>query len=552
MAGQWKGLRFFSAPAFAALAALTILTLACAPASQPRPSGDEAASGPSQVKRGGSLNLPLNADPIHLDSHQAQAFSVAAWDGLVHGRLLTWKAGPDVSPVDIVLEPDLAEKWEISSDAKTFTFNLRKGVKWHNIAPVSGRELTAQDVKYTMERSKDCKLSFYCKFVEAVAQVETPDNYTVKVTLKEPVVAFPYFMSSVNFPIVAKEIAEQEDGLKRRSVGTGPFVFDKWERASVLTVKRNAEYFDKELPYLDEINWFIMPDVATRTAAFFAKQIDYVVPGDKKEVTAITDRVATAKSEEIPARGVSHLYFRVDKPPFNNQKVRQALNLALDRQDLLNTLQGGVGKIGSPIPAGYGRFSLPYDELLKQPMYQYDLNKAKQLMAEAGYPNGFSITMDTTPAHGQSAVDKAVYIEQAWKKLGVETKHLATEYAKFLLHYQTGDMEHIMTGGQVAFTDPEELLLWLQGAFKAAAHDQNFDPKLDEMIKRQRSLTNETERIKVMHEIQRHLIDQAYYIATHSGVTFNVTHGYVKGFYPHSYNILGWGSARLAKVWLDK
>ncbi|MBI2886568.1 MAG: ABC transporter substrate-binding protein [Chloroflexi bacterium] len=547
--------RAMSGASLLAVSALVLAMAACAPSAQ---QGGQPAGGAgqpaaeAQPKRGGGLNLPLNADPIHLDSHQAQSFAVAAWDGLVHSRLLGWKVGPDVAPEDIILEGDLAEKWEISSDATTYTFRLRKGVKWHNIAPVSGRELTAADVKYTMERSKDCKVSFYCQFVGAVSKIETPDNYTVTVTLKEPVVAFPYFMSSVNFPIVAKEVAEQEDGLKRRAVGTGPYSFDKWERASQVVVKRNPDYYDKGVAHLDEITWFIMPDIATRLAAFLSKQIDYFAPADDKELATVTDRIKDVQVKEVLGRSSSHLYFRVDKAPWNNLKVRQAVNLALDRKDYLKTLHNDKARMGAPIPAGYGRWSLPYDELTKHPMYQYDPVKAKQLLTEAGYPNGFNITMDTTPAHGQGARDKAEYIEQAWKKVGVGTKHYATEYAKFLLYYQTGDMEDIMTGGQVSFTDPEELLLWLQGSFKAAAHDPGFDPKLDELIKKQRSTINEAERIKIIHEIQRHIIDQAYYVTTVTGVAFNAWHSYVKNFYPHSYAILGWGSARLAKVWVDK
>lgn len=539
------------------IAGLLLAALACSPAAQPSPdagspSGDAQKPSAAAVKKGGTLNLPLNADPIHFDSHQAQSFAVAAFDGLVHSRLLAWKSGPDVSPNDIILEPDLAEKWDVASDAKVVTFSLRKGIKWHNTAPVSGRELTAQDVKYTMERSKDCKVSFYCSFVAAVDKIETPDNYTVKVTLKEPSVAFLTFMSSVNFPIVAKEIAEQTDGLKTKAVGTGPYILDKWERASQVALKKNPDYYNKDLPNLDSIIFNIMPDDATRLAAFLAKQIDYLALGDPQQTKSVTDRVPTAIVQEANSRSVTHLYFRVDKAPWNNLKVRQAVNLALDRKDYLKTLQNNAGKIGAPIGAGYGRWSLPYDEVLKHPMNQYDPVKAKQLLVEAGYPNGFNITMDTTPAHGQAARDKAEYIGAAWGKIGITVKHYATEYAKFLLYYQNGDMEDIMTGGQVSFTDPEELLLWLQGSFKAAAHDPKFDPELDALILKQRSLTNESERMKVMYDIQRHIMDQAYYITPSSSVTHNITHSYVKDFYPHSYPILGWGSARLAKVWLDK
>src|SRR5712691_10532395 len=204
-------------------------------------------------KRGGTFRLRLAVSPVHFDPQQTVAFSTMVPLSFSHSRLVKVKAGSSVKPGTTPLEPDLAESWTQPNDT-TYVFKLRRGARWHPKPPVNGREVTAEDVKYTYERFL-LPANPNRGLLEQVERIEAVDRHTVKFTLKEP---FAWFLDSLASPstwIIAKEAVEQAGDLKKPEscVGTGPWMLERYEPSVRLIWVRNPNYFIPGLPYVDNI-----------------------------------------------------------------------------------------------------------------------------------------------------------------------------------------------------------------------------------------------------------------------------------------------------------
>src|SRR2546426_1023062 len=216
-----------------------------------------AATGPQLVapaqaqtpKRGGTLRMTVLSDPLHFDPHQTLSFVTMCPLSLVYSRLVKVKAGPSVKPMTYPIEPDLAESWTQPNET-TYVFKLRKGVRWHPKPPVNGRELTADDVKYTYERFLSITGNPNKPVLEYIDRIEAVDKYTVKFTLTEPNAWFLALLASTSTWIIAKECVEKFGDLRKVEsvVGTGPWMLERWEPNVKLVYVRNPNYFVPGLP----------------------------------------------------------------------------------------------------------------------------------------------------------------------------------------------------------------------------------------------------------------------------------------------------------------
>ena len=182
---------------------------------------------------------------------------------------------------DLTLKGDLAEAWQGSADFRTWTFKLRQGVKWHNVPPLNGRELVAEDIKYCYEAyAKEGVQSFTFQEIDGM---ETPDKYTIRIQLKTPNTMFPQNVAEAVAVIFPREVLEEDGDLKTRMIGTGPFILKENQRKVKVVLTRNPDYFDKGYPYIDEYRILSTPDAATRLAAFRTGQSDVyaAIPGQK-------------------------------------------------------------------------------------------------------------------------------------------------------------------------------------------------------------------------------------------------------------------------------
>src|SRR5262249_35490543 len=324
--------------------------------------------------------------------------------------------GPAVAPGTFPLEGDLAESWSQPSET-TYVFKLRRGVRWHPKPPVNGRELTAQDVVYSVERFLSVKGNANAYMLRALDRVEAPDPYTVKFTLKEP---FVWFLDMLANPqavaIVARECVEKFGDLRppEAVVGTGPWMLDSYRPNVGLTLVRHPAYFVSGQPYIERVELVVDEDNASRVASFVTGkyELGFMFPGaiNRTDWVQLKDQLKQKRpglrTAEFPSNVMAHISMRTDQKPFSDPRVRQAMSLAIDRQGIVDAVAEGVGVFNAPVPAALKEWSLPIDQFGEgAKYYRYDPAEAKRLLAAAGYPNGFPASVCFTTYGDNVLVD---------------------------------------------------------------------------------------------------------------------------------------------------
>jgi peptide/nickel transport system substrate-binding protein len=350
-----------------------------------------AGAGPP--RRGGILRV-RGYDPPHFDPHLTLNFKTNNTLSFVYNKLVRHKVGPEIRPGTFLVEPDLAERWEALDDT-TYVFHLRQGVKWHNKPPVNGRELVAEDVKFTYNRFLTEPGNPLRFMLDPVDRVEVVDRYTVKFLLKEP---FVWLVNVLANPtgtwIIAREVVEKYGDLKQAesAIGTGPFLLERYEPNVKTVFKRNPDYFRTSEPYVDGVEWLVLEDESTGLAMYRTGQIDagpwHNWAVRQQDLESMKQSHAHLHYLDWLSNVTTGIYLRTDQPPFNDVRVRRAISHAIDRQAIIEA----VFVKGEPTPAisrGVPEWSPRIDELgAGAKYYQYDPKEAKRLLAEAGFPQG--------------------------------------------------------------------------------------------------------------------------------------------------------------------
>jgi peptide/nickel transport system substrate-binding protein len=510
-------------------------------------------------KRGGTLNLRL-WDPPHWDPQLQISYKTHTALTFTHSRLVKHKAGPSVQPGTFPIEGDLAESWTQPNDT-TYVFKLRRGVKWHPKPPVNGRELTADDVVYSMDRFRTVKGNANAYMLASVDKVEAVDKYTVRFTLKEP---FVWFLDVLANPmaacIVAKEAVEKFGDLKKWEavIGTGPWMLDSYRPNVGYTYVRNPGYFVPGLPYIDRVEAVVDEDNASRMAAFLGGKYDlgWENPGTINRVDwvqikdVLKQRRPGLKVMESPSNVMSHIYTRTDKAPFSDIRVRRAMSMAINRQAYIDATFEGVGSYNPPVPAALNDWAIPFDQLGEGGQwYKHDPTAAKKLLAEAGSPNGFSATLDFTTYGSTVLVDQMQLILKDLKAVGIDAKLNQKEYGAYISTTFYGKYDAMAFGPQTPFLDPDNFLYGQYYPGETKNHGIINDPVVADMLVRQRRTLDIAKRREVIYGIQKYLAKQQYYIQMPSAVYVFVWDGAVKNYGPN----LGYDQGgRLTAAWLDR
>jgi len=307
----------------------------------PSPYPSWTAPSDKPPKRGGILTRASAWDPPVLDPRLTNSVGLFQIAMLAYNRMLRYPFADEAkNNADLTLQGDLAESWEGSADFQTWTFKLRQGVKWHNVPPLQGRELVADDIKYCYEAyAQEGVQSFTFQEIDGM---ETPDKYTIRIHLKTPNTMFPQNVAEAVAVIFSREVLEEDGDLKKRMIGTGPFILKDHERKVKVVLARNPDHFDKGYPYLDEYGILSTPDAATRLAAFRTGQSDIIGLQSLADVETVRKTNPTAVVEEITTvLAPFGLTLRQDKPPFNDVRVRRAMSMAINRQKQVDTLFEG-------------------------------------------------------------------------------------------------------------------------------------------------------------------------------------------------------------------
>src|SRR6266851_2674624 len=398
-------------------------------------------------KRGGVLTRASAWDPPVLDPRLTNSVGLSQMATMVYNRLLRYPFADEAkNNTDLTLKGDLAESWEGSADFKTWTFKLRQGVKWHNVPPLNGRELVAADVKYCFEAyAKEGVQSFTFQEVEAI---ETPDKYTVRIHLKTPIVLFPQNVAEPITVLFSREVLEEDGDLKKRMIGTGPYLLKEHSRKVRVVLARNPDYFDKGRPYVDEYVILSTPDAATRMAAFRTGQSDIIWLASPSEVETIrkTNPTAVVQSyhNTLAPFGVA---LAQDKPPFNDVRVRRAVSMAIDRQKQVDTLFEGHGISGWGVPYIYYQDKAPTLAQLG-PWCQHRPAEAKKLLAEAGHPNGFETTLFYYEYFPQMSSQVQLVQQDLKRNLNINVKITKLDYTTYYGRYVEGKWDGMAWGFQ--------------------------------------------------------------------------------------------------------
>ena len=510
-------------------------------------------------KRGGTISIRA-WDPPHWDPFQTISYKTHIALSFTHSRLLKHKAGPGVTPGTFPIEGDLAESWTQPTDT-TYVFKLRKGVKWHNKPPVNGRELTADDVVFSVNHFLTVKGNANAYMLKSVEKVEALDKHTVKFTLKEP---FVWFLDMLSNPhavaIVAKEVVDKHGDLKKWEsvVGTGPWMLDSYRPNVGMTFVRNPAYFIQGQPYIDKVELTVDEDNASRMAAFLSGKYDlgWEFPGtiNRTDWLQIKDTLKQKRPKlttvEFPSPVMSHISMRTDQKPFSDVRVRHAMSLAIDRKTIIEQAYEGVGVMNPPIPAGLREWSVPFDKLGEgAKYYKHDPAEAKRLLAAAGYPNGFPASMCFTTYGSTLLVDIMQMVTKDLKSVGIDAKVDQKEYGAYISTCFYGKFDAMTFGPQTGFLEPDNFLFGQYYPEELKNQSHINDPVVADMLVRQRRTFDVAKRRELIYDIQRHLAKQQYYVQMPSGVYVAVWEAAVKNYAPNmGYDYGG----RLQAAWLDR
>ncbi len=453
-------------------------------------------------KKGGVLVFGRSGDSTGLDpARETDGESYMVCDN-IYDTLVQFKAGTTE------IEPGLAESWDISADGLEYVFKLRKGVKFHD-----GTDFTAEDVVFSLERQLKEDHPYYkmgpWKYWGAmdmnniVEDIVAVDDYTVKFILQRPEAPFIANLAMNFAAIVSPEAVEKYgEAFPQNPVGTGPFKFVQWLKDDSITIDRFEEYWG-EKAYLDRVIFRAIPDATARYLALKAGEvdlIDYPSPDDIDEMRA--DSSLKLITQE--GLNVGYLSFNNDRKPFDNKLVRQALNYAINRDDVI---KGVYGEFGAPAKNPIPPTMWSYNDDIKP--YPYDPAKAKKLLAEAGYPNGFKTTFWYMPVSRPYMVNaaKAAEIMQAqFKEIGVETELVTYEWGTYLDKTDNGEHDMCFLGWTGDNGDPDNflhMLLSIAAAEKPAMNNAFWrNEEYNDLVEEAKKATDPDKRVKLYRKAQ--------------------------------------------------
>lgn len=533
------------------IAGIIPLLVACAQ-SAPPPSAPAAGETP---KYGGILRNVLDRDPGSCDQGGNQGgdrVSGNACGGLLNA-LLKWNTND-------VLEPDLAERWESSSDGKTWTFYLRKDVKWHD-----GKPFIADDVVYNFQKwlkpPQGIRVGTPRVFQDYVDKVEKTDDFTVKFSMKFAPASFLTYVADHSTFIYPKHVLETLTPPSTPSlksvVGTGPFKFKNEIRGSIYEMERNPSYFREGLPYLDGVRFTVLPDGASRLAALLTNQLDVYSGAEVPPEDAITLETGSQK-DRIKIQSLYNLNYQyvainMKAPPFTDRRVREAVLRVLNQREAIRILGEGRGIAGFRMFTD-GKWSLPKEEIEKLPALgppEQELAKAKELLAQAGYAGG--ITLDK-PIYTRNVLrdeNLGVWVTQQLAKIGIKAETKGIERA-LLQEVDDNHNYQIRAYYSTMALDDPDLGLKPFTCNDTGNNVQMCEQRYDQLYQEQTSTVDPSKRKALVQDMQRILRDQMAY-ASIFWVAFHVGQwDYVRGWDPRATNKWCYCMIVFDTAWLAK
>lgn len=460
------------------------------------------------------LIIAQDGESKSLDIHQGNdGFSLRA-NRLIYSRLV------EVDE-NMQIHPGLAESWK-QLDDKTMQFNLRKGIKFHN-----GDDFTAEDVKFSFERMMNSpRIAFVLPPIE---RIDVVDDYTVNIVTKTP---FGPLLSHLSHPALGmvskKLLTENPEALKKKPIGTGSYKFKEWIYGDKLVLEKNEDFYDKNERGLKYIIFKNVVEASNRAIGLETGEIDIATPISSVDEENIKNNPKLQLLTK-PSISYSYIGMNMTKAPLNDIRVRKAINYAIDKQAIIDVILNGNGKIAtSPIAPGVFGFTD------KTKNYEYNVEKAKELMKEAGYENGF--TTSILVFSGEANTQTAEIVQAYLKEIGIDLKIEIVEVSAYWDMTERG-VHNLFLGSWGVVTGDADYGLYAMyhSSAKGGAGNRDFyeNEKVDELLDKAKTEIDPETRKKLYDEAQILIVNDAPDVMLYNR---NLTVGaqkYIKGLGIH-------------------
>ncbi len=455
-----------------------------------------------------TLNFALSGNPDTLDPQKTSGTLTFQTLKSIYDTL----AEPDMQGKIV---PALAEKWAVSDDGLTWTFQLRKNVHFHN-----GDLMTSRDVKATFGRMVDkATASPKAKEYSAIAAIETPDDATVVFKLKKPTSPLLATLASGWSAILPKKLIDSGHDFGAKPVGTGPFVLKKWVRDSQVVLEKNKNYWMPGLPKLDRVVMHIIPERAVGVQGLVSGQIDVAYTVDKDDIPLLESSPDVTVNKSLSAL-ILVMSMNCSRPVLKDLRVRQAVNYAIDKQKVLDIAYGGGKPIGTFMDYG----NAYYKDFTN--LYPYDPQKARKLLAEAG------VGKDTTlqlflPQNYELHVKAGEMYQDMLKKVGLNVKIKLVDWSTWISDVYRGGKYDLTVIGHTGKLDPDGTLA---GYGTAGRYVKWVNPRAAELIARAREVSGFEKRKQLYDEVLKIMAEEVPFMYLGSSYRYTAVRSNVTDF----------------------
>ena len=508
-------------------------------------------------KAGGTLQVAATFSVSTMDPSKSAAGGTITVPNMVYNRLLGMVGGPRKNPFTIEVEPELAASWERSPDGALFSFQIREDAKWQNVDPLNGRAFVAEDAKYAFDRYQN--EGVHQSYWTNIGAIEAVDARTLNIRMSNVTADFLLPLASRYQTIHPRELVD-DGSINERVIGTGPMILTELEPASRVVFEKNPDYWEREV-LLDGAEFTLQPDHSSRLAAFRVGQIDYsyALAGNIRAVDALLETNPDVQiNMNIIDSGGLPLGLNLSNPKFTDERVRQAMVLAMDTTLMEDIVYDGLAKTLPLQPWTFVFDEEPTVESGRQGRWfgRHDPEEAKKLLAAAG-ADGLEFGSIYYNYGLQAIDDLTEIVVQSFAKVGMTMNSRHVDYTEFNSTWVPGDLKEASTSAWRTVGFDADNYFYNQVHSESPGNRwQLVDPQVDVLAEKQQTELDPDARREILREMWDYFMEKAYYPPMPSGFSFEIYQPWLRGIrfgglFGSNSSYYDWGD-QVASAWLDK